>query len=261
MKQLKILAVGCSVTRGHGLDFEQDDPKLWVNTVFGSLGTVKNISKSGRTNQWIFLETQAEIIKNLYDIVVVGWSAIPRYNFNAGLELYSTLTNLTNNDVNVNPSHTYKGNWLKKIGDGLRIMHNDHWDILDLVKYVNALVHIQETCNRKKIFFVNTLSPWSTGYFEHKKITLPSDLTEYEQQMLQAETRNDSETIAIYDMIHSQYSQYGSIKESNWLNLYNSLRSMQVDQISANDDHPGYRSQEKYFEYFTPILKRKLGSN
>jgi hypothetical protein len=261
MEKLKILAVGCSMTRGHGLDLEQDDPKLWVNTVFGPHGTVKNMSDSGRNNQWIFLETQAEIIKNLYDIVIVGWSSCSRYNFNAGLELYYTVTQLVDKDVNVNPSHTYKGNWLKKIGDSLRVMHNDHWDILDLVKYVNALVHIQETCNRKKIFFVNTLSPWSQEYFEHKKITLPSELTKYEQQLLQAETRDDAETIAIYNMIQSQYSYYGGIKESNWLNLYNSLRSMQIDQVSPTDEHPGYQSQEKYFEYFTPILKRKLGIN
>lgn len=247
------------MTRGHGLDLEQDDPKLWVNTVFKPLGTVTNISESGRNNYWIFLEALSEVIKNSYDVVVVGWSATPRYNFNAGLELYPTVTQLVNKDVvDVNPGHTYKGSWLKKIGDDLRIMHNDHWDILDLVKYVNALIHVQETCNRKKIFFVNTSSPWENGFFKHKKITVPSELSEHEQRMLQAETRDDVETIAIYNMIHSQYSHHGGIRESHWLNLYQSLRSMQIDRVSATDYHPGYRSQNKFAEYLKPVLEQRL---
>ena len=259
MKNLKILTVGCSMTRGHGLAHEQDDPKLWVNTIFGVLGTIKNISESGRNNHWIFCETLAEIIKNSYDIVVVGWSDTPRYNFNAGLELYPTMTRLVDNNIDVNPGYTYTGAWLKKIGDNLRMLHNDHWDILDLVKYVNALIHVQEIINGKKIFFVNTLSPWTSGYFEYKKITLPSDLEKYVQQLLQADSRDDDETIAIYNMMHSQYLQYGGIKESNWLNLYSSLRWMQIDQVSSTDYHPGYQSQQRYFEYLSPIVKRKLG--
>lgn len=261
MANLKILAIGCSMTRGHGLELEQDDPKLWVNTVFGPLGAVKNISKSGKNNYWIFLETLAEIIKNSYDIVVVGWSAIPRYNFYAGLGLSEQITQLDHLDVNLHPGITHKAAWIKQIGDNLRKIHNDHWDILDLVKYVNTLIYVQETCQNKKIFFVNTLCPWSSEYFNHKKISLPCDLTEYERQMLQADTRDDSETLAIYNMIHSQYFRYGGIRESHWLNLYDSLQSMQIDRVSITDAHPGYRSQQKYLEYLQPILKTKLGIN
>jgi hypothetical protein len=103
--------------------------------------------------------------------------------------------------------------------------------------------------------------PWSQGYFDQKKITLPSDLTEYEQDLLQAETRDDAEVLNLYNMIHSQYAQAGGIQESHWLNLYQSLRAMQIDHVSETDRHPGYLSQKKYVEYLSPILKTKMEPN
>jgi hypothetical protein len=257
MKQ--ILAVGCSMTKGHGLEKESQDPKLWVNRIFESIGTVNNLSMTGRNNR-IFHETMSALLreKNKYDIVLVAWSAIPRYCFHVGLELYPVHTMLSNIDINLNNHVTISGSWLAKIGDNLKKIHNDHWDILDLVKYVNALIMIHETSPTKKIFFVNTLSPWCRDYFKQKIIVRPSDLDFYEQDLLQVETREDDEIDAIYRMIHKQYSYYGGINESHWLNLYDSLGSMQVDNVSATDAHPGYISQEKYSEYLGRILREKL---
>lgn len=258
----KILAVGCSMTRGHGLEKESKDPNLWVNRIFREIGEVHNLSMTGRNNQWIFHETLSAILreKNSYDIVLVGWSAIPRYYFHVGLELYSTHTHLSDIDINVNNGMIFSGKWLQRIRDDLLKFHNDHWDILDVVKYVNALIMIHETSPAKKIFFVNTLSPWCKDYFNFKKISLPSDLDPYEQDLLQVKTRDDDEIFSLYKMIHEHYSTYGGIQESRWLNLYDSLRSMQIDDVSKSDSHPGYQSQEKYFQYLAPILKEKLGA-
>jgi len=256
-----ILAVGCSMTKGHGLEKESLDPDLWVNRIFESIGPVHNLSVTGRNNHWIFHETMSALLreKNVYDIVLVGWSAIPRYFFHVGLELYPVDTMLCDIDINLNNHVTIPGSWLAKIGDNLKKIHNDHWDILDLVKYVNALIMIHETSSAKKIFFVNTLSPWCRNYFEQKKIIRPSDLDPYEQSLLQIETRKDDEIDALYQMIHKQYSYHGGIREFHWLNLYDSLQSMQVDNVSATDAHPGYISQKKYSEYLGEILREKLG--
>lgn len=261
----KILVVGCSMTMGYGLQKETQDPKLWVNQIFDGISETKiyNFSEIGRNNQWIFHETVSAMLrqKNYYDIVIVGWSAIPRYFFHVGLELYSTHTMLSNFDININNHGTISGKWLERIGNDLRKIHNDHWDIVELVKYVNVLIALHETSPNKKIFFVNTLSPWCRNYFDFKKISVPSDLDLYKQNLLQAETRDDQETLALYQMIHEHYSRYGGIRESHWLNLYDSLKSMQIDNVSATDFHPGYQSQEKYARYLGPILKEKLSNN
>jgi len=254
----KVLAVGCSYTRGHGLTNESMDPFLWVNSLFPhDAHTVNNVSKTGANNQWIFLETMSQLMKNNYDIVLVGWTAIPRFNFCVGLELYSTSTMLTNVDVNINNKQTISGKWLKSIGDGLRKIHNDHWNLLDLVKYVNILIKIQKQAGGE-IFFVNALGPWSNEYFQQKSVNLPSDLDQYQQDLLQVKFRDDAEIFQLYKMMHDHYNNYGGIQEQHWLNLYKSLRSMQIDNISVDDKHPGYLSQIVYLDYLKPELEKKL---
>jgi hypothetical protein len=259
--QKNILAVGCSITRGHGLAQEHRDDQLWVNQICKSIGQVTNLSKTGANNHWIFLETASAVIQEQFDIVIVGWSGIPRFNFHVGLELYTVETRLQDLDITVNNNVTFKGSWLEKLGNDLRKLHNDHWDILDLVKYVNVLIKLHETRPHKKIFFVNTLGPWSSDYFVRKAVSRPSELPAYENFLLETENRDDNEILALYDMIHDQYQQYGNIQSDHWLNLYDPLKSLQVDQVSDLDPHPGYLSQSRFTEYLAPILHKKLLEN
>jgi hypothetical protein len=257
--KIKVLVVGCSITKGHGLKCESSDPELWVNRLFPEEKyEIVNLAKTGHNNSWIFLETMSGLLTDTYDIVLVGWSAIPRFNFHVGLELYSVHTMLNEIDVNINNKVVVSGKWLKTIGDSLREIHNDHWDFLDLVKYVNTLIQIQEKKNNGKIFFVNTLGPWPYQYFTKKQINQPIDLALFEQELLQIDTRDDDEIYQLYDMIHKDYETYGGIQEAHWLNLYSSLRSMQVDNVSYTDLHPGYQSQSVFYHYLIPILQKKL---
>lgn len=254
--QKKVLVVGCSYAQGHGLNLEASDPDLWVNKLFASEDWhVDNRSRPGHNNHWIFLETVGCLLKQSYDFVLVSWSAIPRYYFHAGLELYSVHTALNNIDVNVNDNTRISGRWLEAIGNNLKKIHNDHWDLLDLVKYVNVLINMQ---GANKIAFVNALGPWSQDYFVKKDIKLPSDLSPYEQDLLQIQTRDDAEIFALYDMIHDHYAGHGGIHEQNWLNLYSSLKDLQIDTVSDQDLHPGYSSQQVYVDTFAPQLQQRL---
>jgi hypothetical protein len=180
-----------------------------------------------------------------------------RFNFHVGLELYTVSTNLRNEDININNNVNISGKWLSSLGDNLRKIHNDHWDILNLVKYVNVLIKLQEHTGGK-IVFVNSLGPWPDNYFQPKLINLPSDLSEYEQNLLQVDTRDDEEVFQLYKMIHDHYDSYGGIRANYWLNLYQSLRTLQIDTVSDIDNHPGYKSQEVYSQYLVPILEKKL---
>jgi hypothetical protein len=256
----KVLVVGCSFTQGTGLNLEHCDPELWVNRLFYNT-SITNVASAGANNHWIFLETISQLLTQSYDIVLVAWSAIPRYNFRVGLELYSVETMLTDRDINLNSKVTISGKWLESIGANLNRLHNDHWDILDLIKYVNTLVELQVTARNQKLIFVNAMGPWNNGYFTQKKIKLPSDLDQFEQTLLESNNRNDKDVLALYDMIHSQYSKYGGIHEHRWLNLYSSLQAQQIDVVSLTDPHPGYASQLAYVKYLTPILQKKLNEN
>jgi hypothetical protein len=263
MKFDKILIGGCSYTSGYMMPEEHSNPNIWANQLAKKLNatTVTNVSKTGANNHWIFLEIISELIKNEYDLVLVEWSVIPRYKFKVGLELY-TVDSMLNQDVNVVGQQTFTKKWLMELKDCLLKIHNDHWDILDLVKYINTLIEIQQKSRQGQIFFINGMGPWADQYFVKKQINLPSDLDSYTYDLLQADIRDDNEIFQLYDMIHAQYKNYGGIHDERWLNLYQSMDHLKIDTIGDNtgitDTHPGIASQTVFVNYFYQHLQDKL---
>lgn len=256
----KILIAGCSFANGSGLPGEKSNSRIWPNQLGNKLSahTIKNIAKTGANNQTIFLETMSALIKDTYDLVLVEWSAIPRYNVKVGLELYSVDSMLQGRDINLVGNETISAAWLSDLKNRLLKLHNDHWDILNLVKYVNVLIEMQTKSRLGNIFFINGLGPWPDQYFVKKQINLPSDLDSYTYNLLQSDQRDDAEIFQLYEMIHSQYNEYGGIQEHHWLNLYKSQMKTKIDNVSKIDQHPGYQSQDLYAEDFYKILKEKL---
>jgi len=254
-----MLVCGCSFTAGTGLEFLKDDPKLWINQLTNKLGyNLTNISKIGRNNDWIFVETMLELSKHKYDAVVVAWSTIPRINVNLGLELYSTISKLdgvTTSDINTN-TITYTKKWQKQVGDKLFEAYSYHWDLLKLVKYVNILDSMH-----KNVYFVNTYGPWPNNFFIKQAVKKPSNLDQFTQDLLNVETRDDIEIFQLYNMIHKQYNDAGGINSDLWLNLYDSFEKNKLDIASKTDKHPGYLSNDCYTEILYPILKEKLNQN
>jgi hypothetical protein len=90
------------------------------------------------------------------------------------------------------------------------------------------------------------LTPWPKNYFTKKECTLPSELSEFERRILNVDTRDDEEIFKLYNKIHNDYQLYGGIHEEYWLNLYDSLRSLQIDDASSTDQHPGLLSQDVF---------------
>ena len=262
MRQTRMLFCGCSITAGAGLPGEKTCPQLWVNQIADLIGSTQaeNAAMTGRNNYWIFMETLCKIINDSYDIVIVAWSGIPRYCFHAGLELYSTHTMLYDMDINLVGGNTVPGKWLQETGDRLRKLHNDHWDIVELIKYVNTLSHVQHA-RGGQIFFVNAMCPWSADFFAKKYITVPTDLDPYTHDLLQCDLRHDDDIFELYHMIHEQYAQVGTVRPELWLNLYSSLRSMQIDNASRTDHHPGIQSQETFVQCLWSTLKQKIESS
>jgi hypothetical protein len=257
----KLLIVGCSLSNGSGLPGEHDNPHIWPNHLARQLGinTIRNVAQTGANNHWIFLETVSELAKSRYDLVLVEWSAIPRYKINVGLELYTT-DSMLDQSVNLVGRETISAAWLCDLKNRLLKLHNDHWDILNLVKYVNTLIELQTKLYRGKIFFINGLAPWSNQYFVRKPFILPSKLDKYTYDILQSDQRDDSEVFQLYNMIHDQYQEYGGIQDYHWLNLYDSLMKTKIDTVSSTDLHPGYASQGLYSNNFYKILKEKLNT-
>ena len=238
------LVVGCSYANGHGFPQGKDLPELWANKICKKLGIndVENCAESGVNNHWIFLETSNMIRQKNYDVVIVAWSETARFNFPFGLETYSTVSRLTDDfDINLVNHQLVPANYQQKTGDRLRRYLNYHWPMLDLVKYINILLALKP----KNLFFVNSLGVWSDDFFSKKSLSLPSELSRFEQELLEIDYRDDQEIFELYNEIHAQYHKYGGIQSHHWLNLYQSLRCLQVDYSpTLGDLHPGILSQE-----------------
>lgn len=246
---MKFLVTGCSFAKGSGLKYENNDPLLWVNQLILSRypdAEIVNKAEIGACNKTIFQQTCQELITTNYDFTLVSWSELSRMSYNLGLELYHTKTNLHSpyKDIKINPGITITKKEMSKVSKILMKYYNDHWSLVDLAMYTNVLIKL--TNNR--ICFVNALVNIEENFFQKKAIMLPSDLSKFESDLLSIDTRNDQQIFDLYNKIHRDYEKYGGICEEYWLNLYNSLGLMRVDTVSEYDYHPGYKSQNVYFD-------------
>ena len=241
----KALFLGCSYAAGWGFPGEKLHSELWTNQLFPGHQVV-NLAWHGADNDSIFHEACKNIRLVHYDQIVVAWTAVPRYRFQFGLELYDTGTSLLNTPVRLVNKEVVDGKFLQETGDRIRRYHNDHWEILKVVQYVNIILELARYHQQGEVWFVNSLLPWCGDYFNKKHISKPNELDPYVQKMLQVDRRDDPEIFDLYSKIHRDYAAHGSINQSTWLNLYSSLDSMKIDTVAQDDHHPGTASQQVF---------------
>ena len=251
-----ILISGCSLAMGYGLPETRNNPKNWPNQVVNTIypeAHITNIAEPGYNNDSIFLKTSEELLKNKYDCVIVEWSETTRLNFNIGLEIYHTQSRVDNDhDFNLVNGQTIKADWLyKNIKQNIVRISNDHWFILNMVRYLNILIRLQKP--HGEIFFVNGNGHWPDDYFNRQKSWFDADDAYTKKEILQMDFRDDEDIAKLYNKIHDDYENAGGIHEDLWLNLYWSLHRSKIDTISDTDLHPGLLSQDKFAKEF--ILK------
>jgi len=259
-----VMFAGCSFTAGSGLHNEKDDTNLWVNKLssYKELSSLQKINTScvGNSNDKIFSDAVYNITKFDVEYAFIQWTSIPRFIIDVGLETYSTKQVFCGNDVlhdHALVDVKYSKKYITKIKNRLFSIIHDHGEILKLIYFVNALTQLGDKVGTK-IFFINGLCPWDDKFFEIlNNVSVPSQFTTYTQTLIKCNLRDDSESFAIYDKIHSEYNAYGGIQPLHWLNLYNSMILMRVD-YGKDNQHPGIKSNDKYATQFYNIFKEKL---
>jgi hypothetical protein len=246
-----LLFCGCSYVAGNGFTLEKKEPRLWVNLIHQNLFKKFNLINSsigGRSNSGIFQDAVFNITNNNIDTAFVCWTSMPRYEMHLGLELYPTRANFlpnvkhtthTLNDI------TYSKKYLEEINNRFTALAHLHYEILNLIYYVNSLVKLSKQFDTK-IYFVNSLCSWDTNYFQKLENVLPNEYTTFTQRIINSDNRDDLEIVNIYNKIHKEYSEAGGIQEHYWLNLYNSLRCNRID-VNNDNVHPGIKSNQLYY--------------
>ena len=260
---MEILFHGCSFLEGVGLPGLTQDSDNFTNIIGQQLGgNITNMAKGGNSNERIFLETVCEITKKRYDIVIIGWTSYPRHVFWPGLELFEcrrSMTPIKENIIEHNGNDiAFSSRQFEKIRQWFMTLTHDHYHILDICRYVTAIKSIVEE-QGGKIFFVNAIAQWDTGYFEQFDrlsdiVVRPDMLTNYTNQLLNSDNRDDEQIDALFHLMGRDYQQVGNIQHQNWLNLYQSLKSLMID--TGNDNfHPGPLSHKKYADLLLKNIK------
>jgi len=230
-----VLFAGCSYTAGNGWELESKDPNLWVNLLYQNTALnqwpLLNVSRGGRSNAGIFSDAVYNLTHHDCEYAFVAWTCSPRYEMELGLETYDTryviVANSTERQHNLNDC-TYTVDYLRKINDRVILLAHPHYEILNLVYYVNSLIAIAKLTGTK-IFFINSLCAWDQNYFDRLHNVLPSEYTPFTQKIINVSSRADNECEQIYNKIHNQYKELGGIQETTWVNLYDSMRKNKID--------------------------------
>jgi hypothetical protein len=273
-----IVFSGCSWTSGIGwLDIDEkesanisvpDHPSLYVNLChsriekFSSLKLINN-SVGGWSNTDIFEDVVQSISQHgdQIDTIFCQWTSMPRYNFNTGLELWTTAEGLNDgthhhsHDINLSDGTHWPRKYVRDLLYRLKVMHHLHWEIVKVVKYANIIVNLAKKVGINNVFFINGICPWDKNYFVELTNCLPDSYTNFTKTtILNIINRNDEDIFKLYKQIHSQYRSAGGIDESSWINLYDPLMNHRVDR-NFDGAHPGTKSNEIFFQIIHSRLK------
>lgn len=264
---VNVLFTGCSYFVGDGLTFKKSDPANAVNIftkkVFGNDVVISNLAESGNSNLSIYFDTAQAMYNQPYDYVFVGVTSYPRYNFYMGLETYDfkrrTVFSPFSNQFSEHNGHNgeFSATWLKDLRDKFLAIHNDHFEILDIIKHQNLLIN-QSKLLGTKLYFINNICHWDKDYFKRLSNPLPNNLTRYTKQLLDTHNRDDIDIATLYNLIHNDYESSGNIQEDYWLNLYDAFYRFKVD-LGLDNYHPGPESHKNFGSFLAKQLTNLNG--
>jgi hypothetical protein len=129
-----------------------------------------------------------------------------------------------------------------------------HWN-----RFVK-MVHILQ--NYDNVYFVNGLIPWNYKLFDKNTTLKDCAKDKFLLSLLQIKSQwmpgvgLQSEWIP-EPVWNNTKTQVQTLNLKKWVNLFNSMQSMKVDQISDTDTHPGLRSHQIFANCITKHLLDK----
>lgn len=255
---------GCSYTAGSGWPDLDNDHRLWAKSLHQTHPALAqtrylNFGIGGASNARIFYESVRAMLAHPGSIVFVAWTSTARFELDLGFETYDCrqvfIPNSPMRDHKLN-THVFSAKYLRKIRDQFVSLVHDHREICGILGYTTQLIKLAQL-QQSRIFFVNALCPWDAGFFHKIDYVLPNTLTPYTQQLLQVSTRDDNEVQQLYNNMHHDYDTQGGIHNNKWLNLYQSIRSLQTD-VNYDGIHPGEKTNQIITNLFLTTLDQLM---
>ena len=273
---MTVLYAGCSFTAGNGWDSGstgpdgivyftdcKDNKNLWVNLLHNQLfgnEPLANIATGGQSNLRIFQTVAKCMLTQKYTHAFVQWTTPMRHEWSIGLEswgntLQHSILGSKSITVNLHNNLTYPGDYIQDRFDRFFSLEHEHYRIVQLLEYVSILNSIAELTNTS-IYFINGLCKWDKNFFTKVEYQVPSETTAHTQELIDLPNRDDKEYKILYNQIHNQYKEAGTILEDRWLNLYDSMEQNKIDTNNDNS-HPGIQSNQNFTTTFLQAIKSK----
>lgn len=265
MNMHKVVCTGGSITAGTGWNLENESDLYgpWVLQLQTNINEFKNLEilnlgEAAASNEKIFLNTVKAFSEYGSDIkyLLCSWVSGPRYQYHLGFELYDTSDSHQDrsNDLGLNNFKIPK-EYINNIKKRFFSLHHIHYEIVKIVKYSNIISNLSKQF-KTKVFHINDSCPWDKDFFI-KKDGLPSNYTKFTQdQILNVSTRCDEEIFKLYNKMHQDYNNEGSVSTKQWVNLYNSFLSLQTD-TNHDNQHPGHKSTQTYSRVIKEFLNKQ----
>jgi hypothetical protein len=269
----KLVFTGSGSSSGNGWDYvypgidTSASPDLWTNLCHQNIHRLQNldmvnVSKKNATNIDIFQQTIKVIADygEQIDVIFCQWALLFKYEWNVGFELWPTTESVVptfavNHDVNLNNNKTWTREYIKNQIVKFLELHHVHWEIVKIIQYSNIILKL---ANRYKIpvFFINESFPWDKDYFVELSNVKPNEYTEFtKKEILNVDNRDDEDIFELYKLAHQHYREAGGVDQKNWINLYDSFFTNQVDKISVDNPLGGVKSNKIYYKIIEQRLK------
>jgi len=246
---MKILVCGCSFSSGWGFDNGIDDTNIWPNILAKDLtAEITNLSVTGCDNTEIFLNSLTSIQNQTFDQIFVQWTSLDRIIVTPTAEHYTMITkDNPGPDISDADYRQFYKVFLELNG------MQAHWN--RFYKMVSILQ------NYKNVYFINGLLPWNQKLFDKNTTLEDCAKDKFLSSLLQIESKwtpnlGQSEWIPepIWNNIKTQVQ---TLNLKKWINPFDSMQSMKVDQISDNDLHPGIESHRIFANCITEYFSDK----
>jgi hypothetical protein len=244
---MKILVSGCSMSVGYGFANLLNDPTIWPNLLGKKLNAdITNVSIPGYDNAGIFLNAISELTTNKYDLILIQITSLNRIVVSPNIHSRIGLT--TPLDFNHWKGRIDKINYTNFCRT-LVLANQDfeHWNRL-----VNVIVTVQNLVDKGyNIKFVNGLLDWTPDFFN-------KDRSNFGDRILNVDDLPNQEIAIGVENLNRDKQK---INLDLWINPFNNLDSLKVDEASSTDCHPGIKSQQMFSELIFNYLQQNNERN
>jgi len=239
---VKILVSGCSISAGYGFPLAKDDSAIWPNRLANLMSAdVTNISIPGYDNVGIVLGAIREFTTNPYDIILVQLTSLNRVivspTIHGAMNIASPNAPSEKFGINQKDYYHFFKTFIKLNLD------YEHWKRL-----VNCIIILQ---NLKQsgynIHIVNGMIDWNKDFFAQR-------LSDFSKRMIDFDNLPDEDITQVLDTISNDKNQ---IDLTTWVNPFDLLSDLKIDQVTPQDKHPGPKSHQIYTNLIFNHLKEK----